>query len=167
MSTTQVTYNHELITTKYPAELIFPFLSFFSLSRRTPAVSLRVQSCNVRKLAKKRNMLGKRSDVSSEICGDANFIFGFITFRSRNNSRHSAHGARQRQTRSRRNPPRVSHVKIVITRQALGGRRISRIDMPPQAESIEMFVYRIARKPFTFSAPTKWHHEVNSTYSIS
>jgi hypothetical protein len=48
MSTTQVTYNHGFIVTK---------------NTHFPAVSLRVQSCNVRKLAKKRNMLGKRSNL--------------------------------------------------------------------------------------------------------
>jgi hypothetical protein len=42
----------------------------------------------------------------------------------------------------------MSHVKIVIMRQALGGRRISRIDMPPQAERIEMIVCRIIMKTF-------------------
>ena len=113
-----------------------------------PAVSLRVQSGNVRKLVKKRNMLGKRSGLyfrSFFGYGRCELYPWFYSFRSRNNLRHSGHGARQRQTRSRRSPPWVSHVKIVIMRQALGGRRISRIDMPPQAESIEI-VYRIVMK---------------------
>ena len=83
----------------------------------------------------------------------------FYSFRSRNNSRHSVHGARRKQTRSRQIPPWVSHVKIVIMRQALGGRRISRIDMPPPAESIETI-------HFTFSAPRRWHQEVSSTCSV-
>jgi len=63
MSTAQVTYNHRFITTKNSSHFSGPD-HFLCSSRRTPALSLRVQSCNVRKRARKRNMLGKRSGMN-------------------------------------------------------------------------------------------------------
>jgi hypothetical protein len=109
---------------------------------------VRVQSGSARRPAKKRNMLGKRSgplQLHNYLilpffleCGgalaDATRLGSFI--RSRNNSRLFVRRAKRRQRRRSR-----LHAKIVTMRQALAGRRTSRIDMPPQAESIEMVVY--------------------------
>lgn len=108
---------------------------------------VRVQSGSVRRLAKKRNMPGKRSgplQLHNYImpffldCGgalaDATCLGSFI--RSRNNSRLFVRRAKRRQRRRSR-----LHAKIVIMRQVLAARRTSRIDMPLQAETIEMVMY--------------------------
>jgi hypothetical protein len=59
-----------------------------------------------------------------------------VLLRNRDNSHPFVRSARQ--NRSRLGLPQTSHAKIGTMKLALAGRRILRIDMPPQAESIDI-----------------------------
>jgi len=94
-------------------------------------------------------MPGKRSDILRAHISQSYHPRAVVVHRPMRNypfrSRNSLHlfvrrtkRSQRRQSRPQAHPPRV---KIVIMKLALVGRRISKIDMPPQAVNTKTMVY--------------------------